>query len=498
LLPLCFPVVEHASPSAAAPGAGPLSHAQLHYEGYEPLAPHQTEDLLAEPEEYVPEPNDTPIFELERVQYTVPAPLVSLAVASDVLVMGMLPNEVVLIELTRADQIIRMTIPRNDFSLHKVFVDPSGRHIVITSNQGENWYIFKGWKKPKLLKSFKMIIESIAWNRTALLASTGSTSTREILIGARNGTVYEALLDAEDDFFKSPDRYIQSLYTIQERHPITGIKFDIFPPQQGTKALVIATTPSRIYQFIGTPERRSDDSGRVFSKLFSSYRDTVPKILELPGNLTHSELHVFTQNADQALSLPSTMAWLTGPGVYHGSLNFNSKSDDLIDGASLLPYPSFDSGEPEPPLSISLTQFHFLLLYKDRLVGVGNLDDRVAYDERLPLNGRETVRGMASDPIRKTYWIYTDQSIYELVLRNETRDVWDLYLKQGQYEMALQYASVSSITVMLPVLTLTCNRQQVKGTIYCLLKRLRCSKRAVTLSRHKFMLSARLPSRRSH
>lgn len=71
--------------------------------------------------------------------------------------------------------------------------------------------------------------------------------------------------------------------------------------------------------------------------------------------------------------------------MYHGGLNFNSTSDDLVDGASLLPYPSFESGVSDAPLSISVTQFHFLLLYHDRLIGVGNLDERVAYDERLPL-----------------------------------------------------------------------------------------------------------------
>ncbi|TFL06789.1 Pep3/Vps18/deep orange family-domain-containing protein [Pterulicium gracile] len=435
--------VEHAGATGHIQ-PGYATQVQTKYEGFEPLAPHQADDLIGEPEGYTSESTDAPIFELERVQYTVPAPLVSLAVSSDLLVMGMLPNEIVMIELTRADQIIRMTIPRNEFTLHKVFVDPSGRHIVVTSTQGENWYLFKGWKKPKLLKSFKMVIESMAWNKTALLSSGGSTSSREILIGARNGTIYEGLLDAEEDFFKSPDRHIQSVYSTQERQPITGIKFDIFPPQQGTKALVIATTPSRIYQFVGSPDRKSEEGGRVFGKLFAKYRDTAPKISELPGSLKHSELHFFTQNADQAQSLPASMAWLTGPGVYHGGLNFNSTSDDLVDGASLLPYPSFESGVSDAPLSISVTQFHFLLLYHDRLIGVGNLDERVAYDERLPLNGKEIVRGMASDPIRKTYWVYTDQSLYELVLRNETRDVWSLYLEQGKYDSALQYARTAS------------------------------------------------------
>ena len=40
---------------------------------------------------------------------------------------------------------------------------------------------------------------------------------------------------------------------------------------------------------------------------------------------------------------------------------------------------------PEVPLSIGLTEFHFILLYHDRVVAVGNLDERVTYEELLPL-----------------------------------------------------------------------------------------------------------------
>lgn len=121
-----------------------------------------------------------------------------------------------------------------------------------------------------------MVIESIAWNKAALLSSSHLTSTREMLIGARNGTIYEAVLDAEEDFFKSQDRYLHPVFTLPERHPITGISFDFFPPMDAKKALVVVTTPSRIYQFVGVPDRRSDDVGKVFNGLFASYRDTAP------------------------------------------------------------------------------------------------------------------------------------------------------------------------------------------------------------------------------
>ena len=85
-------------------------------------------------------------------------------------------------------------------------------------------------------------------------------------------------------------------------------------------------------------------------------------------------------------------------GIYHGKLDFESNSDDLIDGAQLLPYPVLTSSpslsptrreaaSAAAPMSISLTEFHFLLLYRDRVLGISNLNEQLAYEELLPLVG---------------------------------------------------------------------------------------------------------------
>lgn len=192
--------------------------------------------------------------------------------------MGLSNNILVLIELSREDQVVQIPIPRkpSEMTIDRLFLDPSGRHILITSSQGENWYLYRGWKKPKLLKGFKMVIESVAWNNTALLSSSRSTSTREILVGARNGTIYEAVLDAEEDFFKSQERFLQPVYTLPERQPVTGIKFNFFPPLDPKRAYLAITTPSRIYQYVGNLDKKGDEPGRVFSSIFAGYRDKAP------------------------------------------------------------------------------------------------------------------------------------------------------------------------------------------------------------------------------
>ena len=53
--------------------------------------------------------------------------------------------------------------------------------------------------------------------------------------------------------------------------------------------------------------------------------------------------------------------------------------------------------------------------------------------------------GLAADPVRKTYWVFTDQSLFELVVGNEDRDVWKIYLEKCQFDVALRYAKVGEI-----------------------------------------------------
>ncbi len=54
----------------------------------------------------------------------------------------------------------------------------------------------------------------------------------------------------------------------------------------------------------------------------------------------------------------------------------------------------------------------------------------------------ERVLGICNDPINNTYWIYTDASLFELKVQNEARDVWQIYMEQGDFDTVLEYAQV--------------------------------------------------------
>lgn len=202
--------------------------------------------------------------------------------------------------------------------------------------------------------------------------------------------------------------------------------------------------------------------------------------------------------------------------MYHGRLNFESATEDLIDGADVLPYPN-----AVPPISISLTEFHFVLLYKDRVVALSTLDQKLSYEEVLPLvspdrllprgydsfkrsyqqKPNEQVRGMTADPLGKmgkTYWVYTDQAIYELGAKNEDRDVWKTYLDKQQYDLSLKYARVRIRDwLIVSSFTLTFYRLQHSEILCSLPRHSRSSTKAGISRLRKLTRNVRFPLKRS-
>ena len=94
-----------------------------------------------------------------------------------------------------------------------------------------------------------------------------------------------------------------------------------------------------------------------------------------------------------------SVAWLTGQGIYNGSLNLTgaSSNDTLIDSAQLIPYPlpaATQTASPtmpqlpkntEIPFSIGITDFHYLTVFQDRVAAMCTLDQRLDYEEAIPL-----------------------------------------------------------------------------------------------------------------
>ena len=139
-------------------------------------------------------------------------------------------------------------------------------------------------------------------------------------------------------------------------------------------------------------------------------------------------------------------------------------------------YPTLSDKRVSPPsqvpLSITVTDFHYLLLYPDRLLAISRLNEQVTYEELLPRvrwpYARDAMRGIvaanavqtlcrltfvahqraghvfkiAADPVKNTLWVYTSTSIFEIVITDEDRNVWEYYLNENQFERALEFVKV--------------------------------------------------------
>jgi hypothetical protein len=95
------------------------------------------------------------------------------------------------------------------------------------------------------------------------------------------------------------------------------------------------------------------------------------------------------------------------------------------------------------PVSLAITEWHYLLLYTDRIVGIAREDERIVWDEALPLGPGETAVNLSADPVSRTFWICTNQNVLEVLVRDEDRDVWRAKLEKGEYTGALYFAKVS-------------------------------------------------------
>ncbi|KAI9337160.1 Pep3/Vps18/deep orange family-domain-containing protein [Zopfochytrium polystomum] len=390
-----------------------------------------------------------PMFALDRVQFSFPGTLICVAVSSNWLAIVLeavggggssaRSQTLLRIDLGQSQAIEEIDVlpkQKND-RVRKVFLNPSASHILLATELGDSYYLHKSWKKPRYLPKFRgVMVESVAWAPS--LADDPSTGV--FLVGSRQGHVFEAELSASDEFFKKEERHFKQVFSIfEDDMPITGLVQCVFPSNT-KRRLVLASTPGRLYHFLGAfSEPPPADSG-YFGGLFNnsgasqnyqelSDDDGLAGFLGLWGSIADSVM------------LSSKFALLTTPGIYHGALNMERPTtvDAVLPSPMLLPFPTV-RGATAVPLQLAQTGFHYLLLYENCVRAVSELTGDLVYEERIPLDYNEKILGMVSDDTKQTYWIFTTNVLYELIVTDEDRGLWRFYLEKSNFEKARSYA----------------------------------------------------------
>ncbi|KAF2637678.1 hypothetical protein P280DRAFT_406519 [Massarina eburnea CBS 473.64] len=402
-----------------------------------------------------------PMFNVERVslQFSVASDFVAAAVANNVLILALSTGRILRISLDSPADIDDVDLPKKASEIgviKRLFLDPSASHLIITTTLAENFYLHTQSRVPKALSRLKGVgIESISWN-----PSQPTASTREILVGASDGNVYEVYIEPSSEFYRREERYLKSVYKTNDG-PVAGLWTDIIPGRADLRRIII-TTPSSILHFAGKVGRNgSEGSGSIFSRLFESESATVHEL----GNISSGAASCLAVSPEhQETPTPSSehttveriFGWLTSQGVLTGKLFLSADTSELggkvLGESKMLPRSHIPPSQTasgrarklqEPVQSIILSQWHILQLVEGRIVVINRLDETIVLDQ-VVLQPGQSALGLVADIKKNTFWLFTSQEIFEVVITDESRDVWKIMLKAQQFDAASQFAKTAS------------------------------------------------------
>ncbi|GAY60651.1 hypothetical protein CUMW_203720 [Citrus unshiu] len=338
-------------------------------------------------------------------------------------------------------------------SIHKVFVDPGGSHCIATivgSGGAETFYTHAKWSKPRVLSKLKgLVVNAVAWNRQQITEA----STKEIILGTDTGQLHEMAVDEKD----KREKYIKLLFELNELpEAFMGLQMETASLSNGTRYYVMAVTPTRLYSFTGFGS---------LDTVFASYLDRAVHFMELPGEILNRqvfsfiELHFFIKQRRAV-----HFAWLSGAGIYHGGLNFGAQrsyvvkslltfsfvnilgsspngDENFVENKALLSYSKLSEGaEAVKPGSMAVSEYHFLLLMGNKVKVVNRISEQIIEELQFDQTSDSISRGiigLCSDATAGVFYAYDQNSIFQVSVNDEGRDMWKVYLDMKEYAAAL-------------------------------------------------------------
>ncbi|CAN8096367.1 unnamed protein product [Discula destructiva] len=398
-----------------------------------------------------------PIFNVEPVQlaFSIAADFVAAQVGNNVLILALSTGRILRIDLERPEDIDDIDLPKKPSEagvIRRMFLDPTASHLIICTSLGENYYLHSQSRTPRPLARLRGVsIECVAWN-----PALPTASTREILFGASDGTVYEAYIETTTEFYRKEEKFLKVLQKVPDG-PVTGLWVDVLSGRSEVRRVMVATQ-TRLYHLTGkVGGRHHEGGGSIYTRMFEAEQPVLHELSRTAG-ATGSGLVISPDPAGEAGALyeavapERTFAWLNSQGVFHGKLLLTPQSSELgskiFADSKLLPRAQL-AASTDPAIrrrstvdnieAIALTQWHIISLIGGRVVAANRLTGAQVYDELVLDHGQRAV-GLCVDTQKNTFWLFTATDIFEIVVRDEDRDIWKIMLEQQQFDAALQYA----------------------------------------------------------
>lgn len=341
------------------------------------------------------------------------------------------------------EEVIDISKKQEDVIKH-LFVDPMGSHVIVSLKNGDSYYLHSRSNKPKKISKLQGSIEAVGFDK----ARVSETSTKSFLVGTSTGRLYEMSFESS-----GKEKLCNLVHQLEDGSGITSIYFETLSSGEDDVTLpdvqddmtaaskmvgssrrifimCVTSSPTRLYHFLGGP---------TCSQLFQDYKTSgESSFIELPGSVERSELLVCKR--EQALDRKQAFAMLTKMGMYHGSLLLSStasSSADVIVESGMMNFAHRQHQQRRSPISVVMTDFHFILLYSDALVVQSKISGEIQQEENLFLlltSGSEDCGDavmIMRDAERNVLWLVTTNSLFQIEASREDRFAWRLYLEKA-------------------------------------------------------------------
>lgn len=346
--------------------------------------------------------------------------ITALQVKSNIFSFALKCGQIYIIDLDTPEKVCNFQVPLVDGGVN------SEKVLSIWMSDGGGQLFLKTNFAKYYLLNIKAVIDGINKPNKALIAlqklSKRNSDIRTVfwctnnhlLCGSQKGSMYSITFD--DKITADP----QVKTILQLKHAIDGIMYNSNIPG------IIVASRSKI----------------LYWKIHSIGDDELANTLKNDPT-EHEQFDTYKgESKNKFISKGTRFAWITNTGIVYGdmSLSQNVLGDAKVLLTMELPHPNYHIRD------IILTDYHIIILKGPVIIMVNQLNNKVVFEESIWANDNEKMLGLAVDTSQNspTYWCFSSENVYEIIIKNESQSIWRLLLDQEKYDEVL---GLSDLTI---------------------------------------------------
>ncbi|KAG5519771.1 hypothetical protein PMAC_000044 [Pneumocystis sp. 'macacae'] len=375
----------------------------------------------------------SPIFKLEKVSFSYEISVSVMDIKNNILILVLHTGKLLRMDLMHPSEIHDLEVPRRQKSskIERIYLSPRGQHLIVETGANEYIYFDTRTTRGKVLQKLKGLnIMCIGWN-----VHTTETNTKDILLGCKEGNIFETCIEMGEE------KYIKQVYKVQDNSDIIGIYMENISQDIHYRYIVIVTK-KKIEYFMGRITLGGQREEGINCGIFiSGHKGS--QMFEMTNSqfsVSPIEMEYYEEIDDQYVT------WMSGKDIFYGSL----KAFDVDPLGKInftlthLLVNTIKQEFAESPFFFCFTHYHIIIVQENEVYIINRLNNQIVFTEKIHLKSNEKILGLVTDTYKSTYWIYSKDFVYEIVVSNENTDIWKSFLENNDYLKALKFAKKNS------------------------------------------------------